>query len=315
MIFYIIIILLLIQLLLIIRYSTNFIYRNFLIKEQDLECIYGKNTWVLITGCSSGQGKLMAIEFAKRNFNIILMGRKNIKNVEQLIRAKYQVKTIALVTDFCKAYRKKYFDRIKNRLDTVPGELSILVNNIGHRTAWNPYHSMPAQKINDTIICGTIVQARLTQLAIQYFVKRNKKSCIINITAMCSYSNFWFGLTSEISVPYLSVYEASNSFGYYHSNSIQKEYAGVIDVLNITPGAVLTENTRSMLKDVIFSVEADIYVKNIFKLIGNYTGPQYAYWGHELSSILCNIYLNPELLKVGKIISEAYMRMHISSNS
>ena len=37
------------------------------------------------------------------------------------------------------------------------------------------------------------------------------------------------------------------------------------------PGAVVTENTEN-LADTIFNISADRFVKNIFKLIGNYTG-------------------------------------------
>ena len=32
------------------------------------------------------------------------------------------------------------------------------------------------------------------------------------------------GLSNAISIPYLSVYEASNAFGYFHANTIYKEY-------------------------------------------------------------------------------------------
>ena len=34
----------------------------------------------------------------------------------------------------------------------VDGNISILVNNVAHRTAWIPYHKMPRNIINDTII-------------------------------------------------------------------------------------------------------------------------------------------------------------------
>jgi NAD(P)-dependent dehydrogenase (short-subunit alcohol dehydrogenase family) len=228
------------------------------------------------------------------------------------------VKTILIITNFCNAYKKKYFDKFKRVLQNLPPneELSILVNNIGHRTAWNPYHEMPEQKINDTIVCGTIVQSRLTQLAIQHFIKRKKKSAIINITAMCQTNNFWFGTTNEITVPYMSVYEGSNAFGFYHSNSIQSEYNDIIDVLNITPGAVITEKTQ-YLKNQPFSVPCSVFVKNIIRLLGNYTGPQYAYWGHEISSIMVNFmtkYCKDKiLLGVGKTISENYMSNYVFS--
>jgi len=306
------------NILFIVVYFVYFTKKYLFTREINLKEKYGENTWVMITGCSSGQGKSLSLEFAKRNFNLILVGNKRIKLLEDEIREKYNVKTILIITNFCNAYKKKYFDKFKRVLQNLPPneELSILVNNIGHRTAWNPYHEMPEQKINDTIVCGTIVQSRLTQLAIQHFIKRKKKSAIINITAMCQTNNFWFGTTNEITVPYMSVYEGSNAFGFYHSNSIQSEYNDIIDVLNITPGAVITEKTQ-YLKNQPFSVPCSVFVKNIIRLLGNYTGPQYAYWGHEISSIMVNFmtkYCKDKiLLGVGKTISENYMSNYVFS--
>jgi hypothetical protein len=149
---------------------------------------------------------------------------------------------------------------------------------------------MPPHLIHNSIVCGTIVQSRLTQLALQHFLLRPTmyRSLIINVTANCYYSNFWFGKSNHISLPYLSVYEAANAFGFYHSNSIEKEYGDVVDVLNIMPGAVVTENTQ-MLEKTPFRIDAKTYVANVFKLMGNYRGPQFAHWGHEFSSILCNL--------------------------
>ena len=46
------------------------IYKYFIIQEKDLLSRYGKNSWVIITGGSSGQGADFALEFAKRKFNI-----------------------------------------------------------------------------------------------------------------------------------------------------------------------------------------------------------------------------------------------------
>lgn len=305
---------LIIQFSYVLLYIIIFIKKYFYTKEMDLPKRYGYNTWVLITGCSSGQGKKIAIQFARRNFNIILVGSKRIYGVETMLKEKYNIRTICIVKDFCNAHKKNFFNKITNTLNNLDGELSILVNNVGHRVAWNPYHKMPTQKINDTIICGTIVQSRLTQIAIKHFLNRKMdyKSCIINITAMCMHKNFWFGETGEFSVPYLSVYESANAFGYFHSNSIQKEYGDMIDILNITPGAVLTENT-SYLKDIPFNVDQHDFINTIFTLIGNYNGPQYGHWKHELSSILANFmffYKDKILESTGNIISTNYMTQY-----
>ena len=291
----------------ILSYFFYIFSKYFLLSELDLIERYGKDTWVLITGASSGQGKRYAIEFAKRGFNILLSGSKNIELVSKKIEEKYSVKTRCINVDFNDAYKDDFFNVFTEVIDSLPGELSILVNNIGHRTAWEPYHEMPTSVIRDTIVCGTIVQANLTKIAIQKFIKRSKRSAIINVTAKCVYPNFWNFAESSISVPYLSVYEASNAFGFFHSNSIQKEYGDQFDILNITPGAVTTENTP-FLKNIPFQINSKQYVKNVLILLGNVQGPTCAHWGHELIDIGYNIcskeYIDSLLNKIGKSITQ-----------
>src|SRR5690606_31184097 len=75
--------------------------------------------------------------------------------------------------------------------------------------------------------------------------------------------------------------------GFYHANSIFKEYKDIIDILNITPGAVITENTQ-FLKNTPFKIDCEKFVNNILKMLGNVQGTTCAYWGHELSNYLVN---------------------------
>jgi len=293
-----------------------FVYKYGLIKEKNLIDRYGHKSWACITGCSSGQGKLFAIKFAKRGFNILLIGSPRIKNVEQDLNRYYpKIKTKSIVKDFADGFKDGFFDEIEKSLKDI--DLSILVNNVGHRTAWIPYHEMPEDKIKNTITVGTIIQSRLTQLAIPKFLERKNKykSALINMTAQCMHLNIGAGVSNEISVPYMSVYEASNAFGFYHSNSIYHEYMDekyddFLDMLTITPGAVITENTQ-FLKNTIFSIKADEYVDNIIKLLGNVQGIHNAHWGHSLSTIFINMapFLKNRILKdVGKTIATNIMQ-------
>ena len=294
-----------------------FTYKHFFVKERDLIKLYGENTYAIITGGSSGQGKEIALNLAKRGFNIFLIGSKRSENTIKEINDNYpNVNTELIVKDFRKSFEKDFFDDIDEKINKLDGNISILVNNVAHRTAWEPYHEMPEQLINDTIAVGTIVQSRLIRLCIPHFLKRQHKSCIINITAQCIMPTFGFGeiLSNMVSVPFLSVYEASNAFGHYHANSLIKEYQkfkNKIDILNITPGAVLTENTQ-FLNKTIFAIDSKDYVNNIMKLIGNFYGNTYAYWGHEFSIMLTNCFpflKNPILYNTGYNIAQDYMKM------
>ena len=312
------IIIIAIQLLFLWIESYKGIKKYFLLSELDLVKRYGYDTWVVITGASSGQGRDFALEFAKRGFNIFMIGSKRTIDTQNEIKQLYpNVQTKIIIKDFRKAFEHNFFDDIQLSFNEIGNKLGVLINNVGYRTAWKPYHEMPSHLINDTIATGTIVQSRLTQMVIPFFIERTKldnniKSSLVNITAQCSHPNFLFGITTsnEISVPYLSVYEAANAFGFYQGSSIYKEYKDQFDILNITPGAVITKNTQ-YLKNTLFSCNSDIFVKEIIRMMGNVQGNTCAYWGHAFSNFLINLapFMKDKILKnVGDTIANNYMQ-------
>ena len=299
------------------------VYKYFIINELNLLERYGKNSWVIITGASSGQGYDFAIAFAKRGFNILMIGSKRCINTNTFINTHYpNVKTHILIKDFRKAFEDDFFDDIQKVITNIGINNALLINNVGYRVGWRPYHEMNPNYIRDTIATGAIVQTRLTHMLIPFFLERHKngvKSGLINITAQCMHPNFLFGITmsNEISVPYLSVYEAANAFGFYQGNSIYKEYEGVFDILNITPGAVITSNTK-YLSGTIFNIESKIFVNNIISFLGNIQGTTCGYWGHALSSYLINLapFIKDKMLNnVGETIAQNFMNnSHSNTN-
>ena len=102
--------------------------------------------------------------------------------------------------------------------------------------------------------------------------------------------------------------------GTYQGNSIYKEYKDKkyndkINILNVMPGAVVTENTE-YLGGTMFNVTAEKFVKNVIRQIGNYEGNSYGYWGHEFSILLVNIFpfiKDKTLYNVGLNISKDFM--------
>jgi len=309
-ILFIIIVLFLISLAIVFLQGFN---KFFIIKELNLIDRYGLNTYCVITGASSGQGRYLAEKMAKRGFNLLLIGSKNINNAKDyIIKQNPNCKIEVIIKDFRRASQPDFFNDIEEKFNELGTNISILINNIGYRTGWNPYHELDPKLIIETISAKAIVQSYLCRLVIPIFIKRKQNemnSCLINISAQCINPNFLFGFSNEISVPYMSVYEATNAYAYYHSQSIYKEYINQFDILNITPGAVVTKNT-GFLKDTIFNVDVDKFTDNIIRFMGNVQGPTCAYVGHALSAYLINLFppIKDQILeKVGKTISENYM--------
>jgi 17beta-estradiol 17-dehydrogenase / very-long-chain 3-oxoacyl-CoA reductase len=294
-------ILLLIIIIFIIGPIVLFLYQigyKHYVSEKNLQERYGERSWVIITGASRGQGKHLACEFASRNFNLILIGRSSTNITADYIKKKYNVQVKVIVKDFSESLNKNWWDEIEE-IFKGQYDISILVNNVGYRSASNPSHLQSDDKIRNSLITGSYPQIRLTNLAIKFMIERMKikpeyKCGIIFNTAQCIHPTFLlspYSFTGEISVPYLSVYEATNAFGYFHANSLYKEYKDSnpdIDFLIIMPGAVITENTE-YLKSTPFAVPVEKFAKNIIRLLGNWQGSTCAYWGHDISSILIGL--------------------------
>jgi short-subunit dehydrogenase len=284
----------LISLKIIVYRIAPFIGQYALTWELDLPNRYGKNSWVLITGPSSGMGERFAHEFANRGFNLLLVGSKRTKLVIADITRKHKDIGIRFIEkDFSETYFNEYFfDDIQKEVDNLGSKWTILINNVGYRTGHKDYREMPINEIKKTVAVGTIVQAKLIQMALQKFAKRKTHTAIISITAKGSINTDLFALDNDITVPHLAAYEATNAWGYYHAKSVYAEIKNkfpLIDFLIITPGAVLTKNTDSVLHNTAFAVDVETYIKNVIKLMGNYQGPMCAYYGHSFSDALINI--------------------------
>jgi short-subunit dehydrogenase len=290
------------------------IHKYYIIKEKDLQERYGQSTYCVITGPSSGQGRLLAEKFAKRGFNLLLIGSKNLIKVKTDIQNLYPNCVVEIIIkDFRKASEPEFFNDIEEKINELDTNISILINNIGYRTGWKPYDKMDPKLIVNTISAKAVVQSYLCRLIIPVFLKRKEEqinSCLINISAQCINPNFLFGFANEISVPFMSVYEATNAYAFYHSQSIYKEYKNQFDILNVTPGAVITSNT-GFLKGTIFNVDSDTFTDNIIKFMGNIQGATCAYVGHAISGYLINLFppAKDKILKnVGLTISTDYMK-------
>lgn len=285
----------------IVPFCEQYVFTN----ELDLSDRYGKNTWALITGPSSGMGRQFAMGLAERGFNLYLIGSKRTQKTIKEINKLYPSSLIKFTeVNFARSFEPDFFIPIEKELKDL--DWSILINNVGHRVGAKVYEDMSTEDMKSTIAVGTLVQSKLIQYAIKAFKGRKHFSSVVNITAQCTLNTDLFNVSNEISVPHLACYEASNSFGFFHAKSVYAEIKNKypkIDFLIITPGAVKTENTEPVLKDTIFAVDVENFVNHIFKLMGNYNGVKCASIGHSFSSVLINLFpfidREPILSKIG----------------
>lgn len=287
---------------------------KFMLKPKNLTKIYGKKSWIVITGASSGQGKQYAIQFAQKGFNILLIGSKKCFNVEKIINTKFpNVQTKVILKDFSLANEENFFHSVKNFI--VDKDVSGFVSNVAYRYGINQYHLINDDKINKIIITKGITQSKLIKLALETFIERKKKSFIIVISAL-SLNKCGIYNDNVNTLPFVSIYEGINAFAFCHANSIFKEINlnkkyNHIDFLNITPAAVITSNTKPFLKNAILSVNDDYFVKSSIKLLNNFNGTTCGCIEHLLASFLptflpIKIFEDMILFTIGKKISQYY---------
>jgi len=300
-----------------------FIEQYALTSELDLAQRYMPDSWVLITGPSSGMGERFAHEFADRGFNLLLVGSKRTKYVIRDIKKNHKNIEIKFIeVDFSSSFKDDFFNGIQQAVDELGTKWTILINNVGYRTACKDYREMSIEEMKKTISVGTLVQSKLIQMALQKFADRKTHTAIVSITAQNSLCTDLFAISNDLTVPYLACYEASNAWGYFHAKSVHEEIKNkypLIDFLIIMPGAVKTKNTEPVLRDTIFAVDVDTYIKNVIRLMGNYQGPMCAHPYHSLSGALINVFpfVDKESIvkQVGSDFAESFEKKSLSKLS
>lgn len=141
-----------------------------------------KNKVVIITGASSGIGKALAFEFAKRNANIVLAAR----NIEKLSRIEEVLKSfgsdvLSVQTDVsnendCKNLINKTIEHF--------GKINVLVNNAGisMRALFDDVDMSVLHKLMDTNFWGTVY---CTKHALPYLLEA--RGSLVGVSSIAGY--------------------------------------------------------------------------------------------------------------------------------
>src|SRR6202012_673386 len=115
------------------------------------------NKTIIITGASSGIGKSLAVEFAKRGANLILGARQYVTLCElaQNLEQEYNIKAIAVQCDVTHEEDCKHL--IQQTITTF-GKIDVLVNNAGisMRALFNDADISVLKSVMDVNFWGTV---------------------------------------------------------------------------------------------------------------------------------------------------------------
>ena len=188
----------------------------------------------LITGASSGIGKMIALECAKRSMNLILVALNDPVLDEtahelQMLYPELQIVTIA--ADLADANAAKaIFDHCQKKQLTV----NMLINNAGIGSSGRFDEQAPAYHAY-VVNLNLMTPLALTRLFIPE-LKKLDKAYILNVSSAAAFYN----------IPYKTIYTSTKAFVYNFTRAVREELRQTnISVSVMCSGGVVTnEETR-----------------------------------------------------------------------
>ena len=196
--------------------------------------------YALVTGASRGLGKDIALELARRDIPTILVGtNERVRSVCDEIVTTYHVPSECYITDLTKRENVlKMADAINCQF-----EVFMLVNNAGVGGT-KRFEDADVAYLENIIDLNVRCTALLTHELLPN-LKRQQKSCILNVGSMAAFTPTGFK----------TVYPASKSFVLAFSLGLREELKGTsVSVSVASPGAMATnpEVTQRILNQGFF---------------------------------------------------------------
>lgn len=180
----------------------------------------------LITGASSGIGRDMARELAKRGYDLILVARR----VNRLEEIKNEITGVSVETIECDVSTEenctKLYNSVKNK------GVDMLVNNAGFGLA-GEFLSTDLNKELNMIKTNVVAVHMLTKLFLKDFAEKDR-GIILNVASSAAY----------MAGPYLSTYYATKNYVRRLTEAVYrelKEKNSNVSVSVLCPGPVNTE--------------------------------------------------------------------------
>lgn len=202
------------------------------------------NQTVLITGASTGIGKELAILFAEKQFDLVLVARSQqlLDELANQLKQKHQITITVIAKDLSQPNAVK---ELHQELKTNNMSIDILINNAGYGT-----HGLFAETaLSETLGMITLNITALTELTYLLLpdMLQKKSGKIMNVSSLAAFQ----------ACPTMAVYCATKAYVLSFSEALTEELKNTgITVTSLCPGATITsfqiraktENSR-MLKN------------------------------------------------------------------
>lgn len=186
------------------------------------------NPYALITGASQGIGKSLAIELAKRSYNLLLVARstEKLELLKKELHVSYRIEVDFLTLDLA---QQGAADILFNWCQSLRVPIQILVNNAGFGL-WGAFDTLPIQEQEQMIDLNV---RNLTSITYRFIslLEKNDQSYLLQVASTAAYQ----------AVPTLAVYAASKAYVLSFTRAIRHELKSKnISVTCLCPGPTET---------------------------------------------------------------------------
>ena len=197
-----------------------------------------KNAWALVTGASSGIGRVYAHELAKLGMNIVVVARRaeKLQELKLELESSYHVDVVIIQSDLSKAVEPQaVFDQAVSGRD-----VQVLINNAGIGF-YGPLEDHTLTQYQQTIDLNISAVTGLTYLFLKHMKGHGKKSYITNIASIAAYQG----------IPFFGVYCGTKKYVRDFTEALSYEYRKTnIHLCCVCPGGTYTEFTSHSGQDL-----------------------------------------------------------------
>ncbi|KAL6596669.1 hypothetical protein ACP70R_047312 [Stipagrostis hirtigluma subsp. patula] len=235
-------------------------------RPKDLCRSYG--AWAVVTGPTSGLGRSMALELARRGLNLVLLDHDaaNLREVSDAIKSRHAVKTKAVVFDLSLVGSAQGDEAMRRLRAAVEGlEVGVLVNNAAVNTPGAVYlHEADVERLVRMVRVNLWALTEVTAAVLPGMLQRGR-GAVVNVGS---------GSTVAVpSFPLYTVYSSTKRYVAQFTRSLYVEYRSQgIDVQYQVPFYVHTRMLSSAVKAKLrpwFVATADEYARTAARWIGN----------------------------------------------
>ncbi|XP_062228702.1 very-long-chain 3-oxoacyl-CoA reductase 1-like [Phragmites australis] len=235
-------------------------------RPKDLCRSYG--SWAIITGPTSGLGRSMALELARRGLNLVLvdLNAANLRETSDTIKSLHTVRIKTVVFDLCLVATPQGDEAMRRLREGIEGlDVGLLVNNAAVNTRGALYlHEVEIERLVRMIRVNLWALTEVTAAVLPRMLERGR-GAILNVGS---------GSTVAVpSFPLYTVYSSTKRYVSQFSRSLYVEYKSKgIDVQYQVPFYVDTGMLSSAVKAKLrpwFVATADEYTRTAARWIGN----------------------------------------------